>query len=324
MRSQVSVPVLVLSAAACFGAANAWAQQADAPDSAGSFEVPATPWGDPDLQGVWDYRTITPMQRPQEFGDREFYTEEEVEALEGRAARRMDEPPDEDTPANLVHAQYMTDPGRYVDESRRTSLIVDPPNGRVPPLTDEAEARQAAARSMPRSGGSADSYVDRSLMERCITQGFPRSIMPTLYNNNIKIVQAPGLVAIIHEMIHETRIVPLDGSDFSGVPSYIGESRGHWEGDTLVVETRNFNGEVSFQGARENLVVTERFTRVAPDRIGFSMTLEDDTQWTRPWTVAYTMRPTEGDLFEYACHEGNYGLRNILQNARDEERAAAN
>jgi hypothetical protein len=236
----------------------------------------------------------------------------------------MDEPPDEDTPANLVHAQYMTDPGRFVDESRRTSLIIDPPDGRVPPLTAAAEAAQAAARDMPRTGGGADSYVDRSLMERCITQGFPRSIMPTLYNNNIKIVQAPGTVAIIHEMIHETRIVPLDGSPFSGVPSYIGESRGHFEGDTLVVETRNFNGEVSFQGARENLVVTERFTRIAPDRIGFSMTLEDDTYWARPWTVAYTMRPTDGDLFEYACHEGNYGLRNILQNARDEGRAAAN
>jgi hypothetical protein len=317
---------LVLTAATCFGAAIAWAQQAATTDSAEPFEAPLTPpltpWGDPDLQGVWDYRTITPMQRPREFGDRAFYTEEEIAALEGRAARRMDEPPDEDTPANLVHAQYMTDPGRYVDESRRTSLIVDPPDGRIPPLTEEAQARQGAARGMSR--GAADSYVDRTLMERCITQGFPRSIMPTLYNNNIKIVQAPGYAAIVHEMIHETRIVPLDGRDFSGVASYIGESRGHWEGDTLVVETRNFNGEVSFQGARENLIVTERFTRVAPDRIGFSMTLEDDTQWTQPWTVAYSMRPTDGDLFEYACHEGNYGLRNILQNARDEERAAAN
>jgi hypothetical protein len=324
MGSRISVPVIFLSAVAGLGATSAWAQQDAASGSTASFDAPRTPWGDPDLQGVWDYRTITPMQRPAEFGDREFYTEEEVAALEGRAARRMDEPPDEDTPANLVHAQYMTDPGRHVDESHRTSLIVDPPNGRVPPLTPEAEAMQAAARNMPRSGGGADSYVDRTLMERCITQGFPRSITPTLYNNNIEIVQAPGHVAIIHEMIHETRVIPLDGSDFTGVRSYIGESRGHWEGDTLVVETRNFNGEVSFQGARENLTVTERFTRVAPDRIGFSMTLEDDSHWTQPWTIAYTMRPTDGKLFEYACHEGNYGLRNILQNARDAERAEAN
>jgi two-component sensor histidine kinase len=229
MRSQVSAPILVLSAAACLSAAIVGAQQAATPDSAESFAAPLTPWGDPDLQGVWDYRTITPMQRPREFGDRAFYTEEEIAALEGNAARRMEEPPDEHTPANLVHALYMTDPGRYVDASRRTSLIVHPPDGRVPPVTAEAVAQQAAARAMPRTGGGADSYVDRTLMERCITQGFPRSIMPTLYNNNIKIVQAPGVVAIIHEMIHETRIVPLDGSSFSGVPSYIGESRGHWD-----------------------------------------------------------------------------------------------
>jgi hypothetical protein len=124
-------------------------------------------------------------------------------------------------------------------------------------------------------------------------------------------------------MIHETRIVPLDGSDFSGLRGWIGESRGHWEGDTLVVETRNFNDQVSYQGAGENMVVTERFTRAAPDRIAFSMTIEDETVWTRPWTVEYSMRPTDGDLYEYACHEGNYGLANILENARDEERAEA-
>lgn len=319
MRSHLSAPVVALSAAVILGLSAASAQQSAAPDA--QFETPRTPWGDPDLQGVWDYRTITPLQRSREMGDRLYYTEEEIAELEGRAADRLDEPPDEDAPVNLVHAQYATDPGRYVDESRRTSLIVDPADGRIPPLTPEAEARQEAARGMQRGG--TDSYTDRSLMERCITQGFPRSILPTLYNNNIEIVQAPGHVAIVHEMIHETRIVPLDGSDFSGHRGWIGESRGHWEGDTLVVETRNFNSEVSYQGAGENLRVTERFTRAAPDRLDFEMTLEDDTHWTQPWTVAYSMRPTEGNLFEYACHEGNYGLRNILQNARDEERAAA-
>jgi len=317
MRSRFPAAVFVLSAAACTSTAIVWAQ-----DGAEPFDSPRTPWGAPDLQGVWDYRNITPMQRSPDLGDQEFYTEDEIATLEGRAARRMDEPPDENSGPGLVHAQYMTDPGRFLDESLRTSLIVDPPNGRIPPLTAAAQERRGAARAGPR-GNQADSYVDRSMMERCITQGFPRSITPTLYNNNIEIVQSPDFVAIVHEMIHETRVIPLDGSDFSGVQSYIGESRGHWEGDTLVVETRNFNGEVSYQGASENLVVTERYTRIAPDRIGFSMTLEDDSQWTQPWTVAYSMRPTDGDLFEYACHEGNYGLRNILQNARDEERAAA-
>jgi len=290
-----------------------------------SFTLPRTSWGDPDLQGVWDYRTITPLERRPELGDREFYTDEEIAELEANAARRMDQPPDENTPANLVHAQYMTDPGRYVDESRRTSLIIDPPNGRIPPLTPAAQERQAQARAAApaRPGGRADSYRDRALLERCITRGVAGALLPGLYNNNIRIAQAPDFVAIVHEMVHETRIVPLDGSAFSDMRGYMGESRGRWEGDTLVVETRNFNGRVPFRGAGENLRLIERYTRVGPATIDFRLTFEDETQWTQPWTVAYLMRPAEGELYEYACHEGNYGLRNILENARYEERAAA-
>jgi hypothetical protein len=266
------------------------------------------------------------MERRPELGDRAFYTDEEVAQLEGRAARRMDKPPDENTPVGLVHAEYLTDPGRFVDESRRTSLIVDPPNGRVPPLTPEAQARQDRNRptgAPARPGGRADSYMDRSLLERCITRGSAGAPTPTLYNNNIRITQAPGYVAIVHEMVHDTRLVPLDGSAFGNVRSYLGESRGHWEGDTLVVETRNFNGKAPMRGAGTNLRVIERYTRVGPDKIDFEVTFEDDTQWTQPWTAAYSMRTGEGELYEYACHEGNYGLRNILENARDEERKAA-
>jgi hypothetical protein len=204
------------------------------------YAVPRTSWGDPDLQGVWDYRTITPMERRPELGDRAFYTEEEVAQLEGRAARRMDKPPDENTPVGLVHAEYLTDPGRFVGESHRTSLIVDPANGRMPPLTPEAQARQrsraaGAAGAPARVGGRADSYTDRSLLERCITRGSAGAPLPTLYNNNIRVTQAPGYVAIVHEMVHETRLVPLDDSAFGNVRSYLGESRGRWEGDTLVV-----------------------------------------------------------------------------------------
>ena len=290
------------------------------------YRVPRTSWGDPDLQGVWDYRTITPLERRPELGDRVFYTDEEIAQLEGRAARRMEQPPDENTPANLVHAEYLTDPGRFLDESRRTSLIVDPPNGRIPALTPEAQERQDAARataSPAPPGGRADSYADRTLLERCITRGSAGTPLPTLYNNNIRISQAPGIVAIVHEMVHDTRIVPLDDSPFSNVRSYMGESRGRWEGDTLVVETRNFNGHAPFRGAGPNLRVIERYTRSAADRIDFKVTFEDDTHWTQPWTAAYSMRPAEGELYEYACHEGNYGLRNILENARDEERKAA-
>jgi hypothetical protein len=291
------------------------------------FTVPRTSWGDPDLQGVWDYRTITPLERRPELGDREFYTDEEIAQLQARAARRMDQPPDENTPANLVHADYATDPGRFVDEARRTSLIVEPKNGRMPALTSEAQRRQeqaAAARAAapPPPGGRADSYTDRPLLERCITRGLGGALLPGLYNNNIRIAQAPGYVAIVHEMVHETRLVQLDGA-FNGMRGYMGESRGHWEGDTLVVETRNFNGRAPFRGAGANLVTTERYTRVGPESIDFRLTFEDDTQWTQPWTVAYFMRPAEGELYEYACHEGNYGLRNILENARYEEQAAA-
>ncbi|MGW8368927.1 MAG: hypothetical protein ACWGPN_09640 [Gammaproteobacteria bacterium] len=291
-------------------AAAAWAQTDTASDE---FSPPRTPWGAPDLQGVWDYRTITPMERPRQFGDREFYTDEEIAELEGRAAERMDQPPGENAPVNLVHAQYMTDPGRYVDESRRTSLVIDPKDGRVPAMKPDARERMMAARASS-TVDLEQPWKDRTLLERCITRGLPGAILPGLYNNNIQIVQAPDRVAIIHEMVHETRIVPLDDSDFTGVRSFMGESRGHWEGDTLVVETTNFNDQVSYRGASENLRLTERYTLIAPDRIDFRMTIEDDTVWERPWTVAYLMRPTDGQIYEYACHEGNYGLRNILEN----------
>jgi hypothetical protein len=330
MRSRAQLSIVVLFATAWAGYTDSVAQTAAsaAPtDSPQPAAAPRTSWGDPDLTGIWDYRTITPMERRPEFGDREFYTDEEVAQLEGRAARRMDTPPDPNAPASgFVHAQYLTDPGRHVDDSHRTSLIIDPPSGRMPPLTPAAEERQKAARAATANapaGGRADSYRDRPLYERCITRGMPGAILPTLYNNNIEIVQSPGYVAIVHEMIHETRVVPLDGTPFTGVRGFMGESRGHFEGDTLVVETRNFNDEVRFRGAGANLKLTERYRRVAPDRIGFELTVEDDTEWTQPWTVAYSMHPAEGDLYEYACHEGNYALRNILQNARDEERAAA-
>jgi hypothetical protein len=301
---------------------------AGAAPTAAPYTVPRLSWGHPDLQGVWDYRTITPMERRPELGDREFYTDEEIAQLEGRATRRMEQPPDPNAPANLVHAEYLTDPGQRVNESRRTSLIIDPPNGRMPPLTAAAQERQAQARANApaapaRPGGRADSYTDRPLLERCITRGSAGAPLPTLYNNNIRIAQSPDHVAIVHEMVHETRMVPLDDAPRSGVRAWMGESRGHWEGNTLVVETRNFNGRAPFRGAGTNLRVVERYTRTAADKIDFTVTFEDDTQWTQPWTAAYTMNTGEGELYEYACHEGNYGLRNILENARDEERKTA-
>ena len=171
-------------------------------------KTPRTPWGHPDLQGTWDYRTITPLERPREFGTREFYTEEEKKTLEARAGRRMDGPPEEIRPG-LTHAQYWTDPGRFVADGYRTSLIVDPPDGRIPALTAEGKARQARAPN--RASTVNASWLDRGNQERCITYGLPSASLPTLYNNNIQIVQSPDSAVIVHEMIHEARIVPLDG-----------------------------------------------------------------------------------------------------------------
>ena len=317
------VSALALLGSVCLASTIASAQKDAHGGSGASSAIPRTPWGDPDLQGVWDYRTITPMQRPAELGDREYYTDEEVAALEARAEGRLDAPPDTSQETGLVHAVYLTDPGTSIDDSHRTSLIVDPPNGRMPELTAaarEAQDQRAAERRRVSENGPTDPskpWLDRPLYERCITRGFPQAILPTLYNNNIQIVQAPGQVAIVHEMIHETRVIPLDGSDFTGIRSYMGESRGHWEGDTLVVETRNFNDAVSYRGSGPDLVLTERYTLAGPDTIEFRMTLEDDEAWTEPWTVAYQMHPTDGYLYEYACHEGNRGLQNILENIYD-------
>jgi hypothetical protein len=284
--------------------------------------VARTPWGHPDLQGTWDYRTITPLERARELGTREFYTEEEKKTLEARAGRRMDGPPEEIRPG-LTHAQYATDPGRFIADGYRTSLIIDPPDGRIPALTAEGKARQARAPN--RANTVNASWLDRGNQERCITYGLPSASLPTLYNNNIQIVQSPDNVVIVHEMIHEARVVPLDGRPKLNerVQAWIGSSRGRWEGDTLVVETTNFNGKNNYRGSTTGLTLTERYTRVADNRLELRLTVSDPTTWEKPWTVLLPMRPTEGELIEYACHEHNLSMVNILEVARDAEKAAA-
>ena len=323
MKLRVAILGGVLAGAA---AVSMHAQSAPAAKAAAPAKPYAarTAWADPDLQGVWDYKTITPLERPANFGERQFLNDEEVARLESNAAKRLDSPPDANTPANLVHAPYMTDPGRKVDEDRRTSLIVDPPDGRVPPLTEDAQRRQAMRRTGGRDGG-ADGPESRGSLERCITWGLPTATLPGLYNNNIRILQGPGYVAITHEMVHDTRIIPLDGRPAlsSKVHQWFGDSRGHWDGNTLVVETQNFSDKTNYRGSGATLHMVERFTRTGKNGIEFRMTVDDPTTWTRPWTVELHMRTSEGDLYEYACHEGNYGLRNMLEVARDEEKAAA-
>ena len=283
-----------------------------------------TPWGDPDLQGVWDYKTITPLERPATFGDRQFLTDEEVTRLEANAAKRLDSPPDENSPQGLVHAPYMTDPGRKVDEDRRTSLIIDPHDGRIPPLTAEAQQRLASRRTGGRDGGT-DGPESRGSLERCITWGLPTAILPGLYNNNIRILQGPGYVTITHEMVHDTRIVPLDGRPAlsSKMQQWFGDSRGHWEGATLVVETRNFSDKLPYRGSGATMHMTERFTRTGKNSVEYQLTVDDPHTWTRPWTLEERMRTSEGDLYEYACHEGNYAMHNMLEEARDADKAAA-
>jgi hypothetical protein len=326
MRIRVTGPVAV-ALALTIGLTTATAQTqapgaAPASAAATTKPVPKTPWGHPDLQGTWDYRTITPLERSRELGTREFYTEEEKKTLEARAGRRMDGPPEEIRPG-LTHAQYATDPGRFIADGYRTSLIVDPPDGRIPAVTAEGKARQARAPN--RAGTVNASWLDRGNQERCITYGLPSASLPTLYNNNIQIVQSPDSAVIVHEMIHEARIIPLDGRPQlnQNVQGWIGSSRGRWEGDTLVVETTNFNGKNNYRGSTTGLHLTERYTRVADNRLELRLTVSDPSTWEKPWTVLLPMRPTEGELIEYACHEHNLSMVNILEVARDAEKAAA-
>ena len=322
MRTRILWAVVMATA----GLASTLLAQAPAPAPKASAQAvapaPRTPWGHPDLQGTWDYRTITPLERPKEFGTREFYTDDEVKALESGAGRRMDGPPEEVRPG-LTHAQYWTDPGRFLTDSRRTSLIVDPPDGRIPAMTKEGEARRGPG-GQPRSNVNA-SWLDRGNQERCITYGLPSASLPTLYNNNIQIVQTPDTAVIVHEMIHEARVVPLDGRPrlSKAITGWIGSSRGWWEGDTLVVETTNFNGKNNYRGSTTGLRLTERYTRVNRDRLEMRLTVEDPTTWEKPWTVLLPMRPTEGEMIEYACHEGNLSMFNLLEVARDAEKATA-
>jgi len=285
-----------------------------------------TPDGRPDLQGIWDYRSATPLERPRQFTGKEFMTADEVAEYEQRALEREDgRPPDDPRTEQSVHPAWWLDYGKTVVKTRRTSLIVDPPDGKIPLQTEEGKERAAARRAAAQTHGPADSYENRGLFERCLTRGVPDGMLPGPYNNNLQIYQTPGYVVLFTEMIHDARIVPMDGRphDTSGVRRWMGDSRGRWDGDTLVIDTINFTDQTNFRGAGANLHLVERFTRVDADTLEYRFTVEDPTTWTRPWTVAYPMVKTDGPIFEYACHEGNYGLADILSGARAEERLAA-
>jgi hypothetical protein len=300
------------------------------------WSPPRTPDGKPDMQGIWDFRTVTPMERPPEFANKATLTPEEAAAYERQVVQGRNADTNRDkqtsrgiingTPATadvaLAYNDFWWDRGTKVVGNRRTSLVVDPPDGRIPPLTPEAEKRVAILDE--RRERPAEGPEDRSVGERCImgfNSGPPWA--PGGYNMNVQIVQAPGYVMLMNEMVHNARIVPLDNRPHSTVRQWAGSSRGRWEGDTLVVETKNFSNETSLRGSGPNLQLTERFTLVDAQTLNYEFTVKDPTTWTKPWTALIPMTKTTDQIFEYACHEANYGMTNLLKGARQVEKETA-
>lgn len=297
--------------------------------AASTWKAPRTSAGHPDLQGIWSNATVTPLERPSEFAGKSVLSDQEAAEFATEVVERTngDRRDGAGTDADVARAynDFWYDRGTKTIKTRRTSLIVDPPDGRIPPLTAEAQKRMAA-RAERRRLHPADGPEDRGLSERCLnwrTAGPP--MLPGAYNNNYQIVQTPDTIVIFNEMIHDARIIPMDGRPHvpASIRLWLGDSRGHWEGDTLVVETTNFSDKTAFQGASENMRLTERFTRVDPDTLLYEFTVNDPAAFTRPWTAQIPSVRSDGPIFEYACHEGNYGMYGILSSARAEEKKKA-
>jgi hypothetical protein len=301
--------------------------------SAKPWTPPRTPDGQPDIQGIWSNASIIPLERPKELEGKQFFTPDELSAYEDRVFVRStrDKPPAPGSVGTYNDFWWDRDSKRALN--LRTSLIVDPPDGKVPPLTSEAQKRVDAERIYSREH-SSDGPEDRSLAERCII--FPMGgppMLPSFYNNNqfgalttnYEILQTPGYVTILMEIIHDARIVPIDGSPHlpSAVRLWLGDPRGHWEGNTLVVDSTNFTNKSKFRGADENLHLIERFTRINPDTLLYEFTVDDPTVFTKPWRGEIPMIAGKDPLYEHACHEGNYGLFGILGGARADERQSA-
>jgi hypothetical protein len=318
------------------------AQEFNRPPSSGAaagYRAPRTSWGDPDLTGKWPGTNMAgvPLQRPESFGTRNVLTDAEFAERQAQLARQVEQDNadfDFENPS-VPFGQVgggQSPPQHWFERGeaqRQVSLLVDPPNGRLPALTAAAQQREAERRA----GASRlpASYTSFSLYERCITRGLVGSVMPGGYNNGNQIFQAPGYVTIVNEMIHESRVVPLDGRPrlSPAITSHLGDSRGRWEGDTLVVETKNIADRIGLglnnTGASAALTITERFTRTSDTTLNYLVTVDDRETWTAPFTLQFTLeRDDDYGMFEYACHEGNHALRNILSGARATERNSAN
>ncbi|HXH25431.1 MAG TPA: hypothetical protein VNI78_09300 [Vicinamibacterales bacterium] len=326
---------LLVAAAGVVVDAPARAQGGPSADARG-WTMPRTPWGDPDLQGIWPSSDMigVPLQRAPELGTRAVLTDEEFAERQRQAARQAAADLEEFAAERTGGADGTGPPPHWLERGkpqRQASLIVDPPDGRLPAMTPDGERRAAdRARRSSTGQGPFNGPADLDYYDRCISRGVLGSIAPVIYNNGTQIVQAPGYVAIRYEMIHETRIIPLDNRPVpsAGVRQYMGVARGRWEGDTLVVETTNFKGGIGVTGngrllpTTDALRMVERFTRVGPDTIQYEATLEDPQTWTRPWTVSFPLtRDDDYGFYEYACHEGNHAMFNILSAARAAEAA---
>jgi hypothetical protein len=292
--------------------------------SAMKWTPPRTPDDQIDLQGVWEMSTLTPLERPAEFAGKAVLTEQEAAAhqkrtLEQLNSDRRDGGREDDLRRN--YNEYWRDRGAELKPNLRTSLIIDPPDGRIPPFTPEGRKRRDAQMAASRNPSGPE---DLALRIRCISRGLP--MVPTPNNNFFQIVQSQGFVAILQEMMYEVRLIPLDTRPHVSpkVRSYMGDPRAHWEGGTLVIDTTNFLGDDDFLGADENLHLVERLTRTAPDTILYQFTVDDPTAFTRPWSGEIPMTRTTEGIFPYECHEGNYAMTDILSGARAEEREAAN
>lgn len=334
-RVQITLSIVSFLFAGAYGAsaqdvafaAPPAAKVAPTADKADNGPLPRTADGHPDLQGYWTNTTVTPLERPKDLGMKASFTPEEAAAY----AKKQLATPEPTGPGTYADVHYnMAQFGLEKNQNKvaaniRTSLIVDPPDGRMPAMTPEARQRNAE-RAAKNKGHEFDSAENRSLGEQCIlwpNEGPP--MMPVGYNSNLEILQGPGYVAVLQEMIHDVRIIPTDGRPHlpSSIRQWMGDSRGHWEGDTLVVDTTNFTDRTAFRGASENLHVVERFSRVNATTVLYSFTVDDPSTWTHSWSADIPMTKIDGPIYEYACHEGNYGMANNLSGARAEEKKAA-